>query len=149
MAFRFRLDTLLRLRQNTERQETLRLQAIGRRLSAARKQYDDNLQNQRTFEAQYAEYIRSGTAASELQFMCECKEKLLIAASELQHSIVEIEREFAMQKEALTAERQKREVLETLRNREHESYLREQRRNEQKLADELFLMLEGQHESAL
>ncbi len=140
MEFYFRLETLLALRRSREQQEELKLQAIGQRLSLARKRLRDNEESRRSIRSEQAHRIHDRAFASELHFMWECDNSLASAGLALLHSLEKIEKEFAKQQNVLASERQKREILETLRKRERERYRIEESRCEQSIADELFLM---------
>ncbi len=140
MAFHFALETLLALRRSRERQEELKLHAIGQRLSLARKRLRGNEVARQRLSSEQARRTPCGISGAELHFMQECDNSLSSAGLALLHSLEEIEKEFATQQEVLASERRKRELLETLRKREYERCRIEENRREQRIADEVFLM---------
>ncbi len=140
MAFHFRLETLLALRRSREKQEELKLQAIGQRLRLARRMLRENEESRRSLRSEQLQRARAGISGAELHFMRDYDNSLAAAGLTLLHSLKEIEKEFAKQTNVLTSERQKREILETLSQRERERYRIEKARGEQSAADELFLM---------
>jgi flagellar export protein FliJ len=140
MTFRFPLEALRKLRQSEERQQELRLQDANQRVAALELQITEAEAQIRRAEDAQLRKLESRVTASELQFDLLCRR----AARE---------REFALLKELLTATalrdkhresfrkaRHRREVLDSLRSCQLQAYRREENRQEQRRADETFLL---------
>lgn len=140
MPFQFPLETLLRYRRNTEQHEWLKLQTIAQQLAAVRDQVRVIEQTQQEIRLRYAGHLLQGLRGAEIQFNGECEAVFRQRLADVRQRAVEVEADYKKQMEVFRGERQKREVLEKLREGEYERYRQERQRREQKQADELFLM---------
>jgi flagellar export protein FliJ len=140
MAFRYSLQSLLRLRQSLERQEEQRLFAIAALVARLRAEMDrferDNLEVRRAGLLELAE-ASSGAA---LQFAAICGAAYETARKKLESQLAEAERKRLTQLAVYHAARQKCEILQGLKERQKEAYELEFARHEQQTADEAFLI---------
>ena len=140
MAFRFTLAPLLRLRQSIEHQRTLKLQEANLQVSRAQEKL---AQLERSFaESAQADAValQAGRTAAELQFASVLRENLHLFRQELHSDILKLE---DLRQQALGEYHQayrEREVLETLRAREHRVYQQEQLRRQQQELDATYLL---------
>jgi flagellar export protein FliJ len=140
MAFRFALAPLLRLRQSIERQRTLQLQQAN--LEVLRAQ--ETLAQLERFLSGSAQSdstgLAAGCTAAELQFASMFRENLDRFRQELQSDIRKLE--LLRQQAASEYHRayREREVLETLRVRQHRAYQQEQLRRQQQELDATYLL---------
>jgi flagellar export protein FliJ len=84
-----------------------------------------------------------GLTASEMHFAEACDGVLEEQHRRWSNQLVEIEKEYRKQQAVYLAVRQKREILESLRERQAAEYRRERERKEQQAVDDLFLMRAG------
>jgi flagellar export protein FliJ len=140
VPFQFPLETLLRYRRNTEQREWLKLQAIAQQLAALRNQLETTQQMQRDIRLRNAGDLLQGLRCAEIQFNGECEVVFQQRLAEVRQRFADVEEEHKKQMEVFRNERQKREVLEKLREGEYERYRQERQRREQNQADELFLI---------
>ena len=147
MAFRFTLAPLLRLRQSIERQRALQLQEASLQVSRAQEslaQLDRYLSD--SARSDYAG-LATGRTAVELQFATVLRENLQRFREELQSDIRKLE---LLRQQAASAYHQayrEREVLETMRARQHRAYQQEQLHRQQRELDAVYLLQRWHHRS--
>lgn len=139
MAFRFRLDSVLRYRENLERIEELRLTQIRQELVALHERISGIEQNRQTLHEQRDRDLAEGLPAAHLSEFAEQDAQLRAAADNLLLQVCELERKRAEQMEVYRRARQDREVLSEIRKQQRQAYTQEQQRRDQKTLDELFL----------
>ncbi|HTT34001.1 MAG TPA: flagellar FliJ family protein [Methylomirabilota bacterium] len=139
MAFRYRLQAVLRLRSSLERQEEQRLtQAAG---VVARLRAEIEELEERRFEEKRRAFqeLAAGSAGAIFQFLAAGD----MAYAEKKRALgLELEKAEKRRLELLERYkkvRQDREILERLRERQEEAYNLEFARREQQTADEAFL----------
>jgi|HubBroStandDraft_5_1064220.scaffolds.fasta_scaffold275616_2 flagellar FliJ protein len=140
MAFRFALETLLRLRQGLERQQELRLQAANHRVAMLRQQIEDVRNEIGNIEARRSPQRESGISAAELQFDVLCRSVLAERQNTLQKQLAEAETYRRARSEDFKQARQQREVMDVLRRQRFEDYRQEEARQDQRRLDDLFLL---------
>jgi flagellar biosynthesis chaperone FliJ len=140
MAFRYALQSLLRLRESIERQEEQRLFAIA--ALVARLRADIEHLHQAGVAARRAELREMVTVSSGafVQFAEVCQAALSKARRKLELQLEEAERKRLHQLREYQAVRQKREILQGLRDRQEAAYELDYARHEQQKADEAFLI---------
>jgi flagellar export protein FliJ len=145
VAFHYRLQSVLRLRQGLERQEEQRLFAIAATVARLRAQIEE-LEQMRleTRRAAFQEISSSasgasGTSGSVLQFAAVCDAANAESQARLRMQLAEAERRRLEQLRVYKAARQNREILESLRERQETDYNREELRRQQERADDQFL----------
>jgi flagellar export protein FliJ len=140
MAFRFTLAPLLRLRQSVEHQRTLKLQEANLQVSRAQEKLAQLERSLAESAQSDAVALQSGRTAAELQFASVLRENLHLFRQELHSDILKLE---VLRQQALGEYHQayrEREVLETLRAREHRVYQQEQLRRQQQELDATYLL---------
>jgi flagellar export protein FliJ len=139
MAFRYPLQSVLRLKQSLERQEEQRLFTIAARVarlrSAIEQLEDSRLEAQRVASE---EMIR-GSWGAVVQFAAACDAAAAEAERPLRAQLAEAERQRLEQLTVYKNARQKREIFEGLRERQEERYDREAAHREQEQVDDTFL----------
>ncbi len=140
MAFRYSLQSLLRLRQSLERQEEQRLFAIAAIVARLRAEigqlHKENLEVKRTSLQEMAR----GSSGASLQFAAICEAAFENAREKLEVQLDDSEHKRLQQLREYLAVRQKREILQGLRDRQEAAYELEFARHEQQTADEAFLI---------
>ncbi|MFZ0287278.1 MAG: flagellar FliJ family protein [Terriglobales bacterium] len=139
MAFQFTLAAVLKYRRNLEHREYLALEKIHQEIV----QVDLQIQQceERRSEAlrrREAETTR-GIASIHLQDAYERERNLERQRDELQGKRHELKVKRQQCLKTYQLARQKREILEALRNRQLSAYVLEQSRHEQRQIDDLFL----------
>ena len=140
MPYRFRLETLLRLRAGHERQEQQRLQQIAQEMLVCDREIEE-MQSERASlrERQYDALARGKRIlGSELFIYTVSFRGLRSKELALEKRKAELRMRCAKQRDALQAATSKREILERLRDREASAYRIEQLRREQTAIDDLF-----------
>lgn len=138
MPYRFRLQTVLRLRAAFEQQEERRLQQIAQELQVCERELTNARSEWLALKASQIDALANGLASSELSFYAACFHGLRLRQQQLQSRRKQLQMRWQEQRNALQAARGKREVLEKLRDQEAIIYRREQQRREQAEADDLF-----------
>ncbi len=143
MPFQFSLQSVLRLRAAFERMERLRLQALSAAIARLRQEVvaidRSNLKIRQDTQARLA----GGVAAVEIHFGLWMASANRERKRSLLAQIEDLEEKREVQERSYAAARQKREVVESLREGQWEQYRREQARREQRQADEMFLLRGG------
>lgn len=140
MPFRFALAPLLRLRQSIERQRTLQLQDASLKVVRAQEaltQLDEFLAGSAQSDSTN---LAGGRSGAELQFASVFRDNLHRYREELEEEVHKLE---TARQQAVSGYRlayRAREVLETLRARQHREYQEEQRRREQRELDAAYLL---------
>jgi flagellar protein FliJ len=143
MAFHFPLETLLRLRHSLERKERMALEELARRIAAVRVAITEVEQERRAALALQNGGLASGLTASEMHFAEACEATRETRHRRLTDQLVELEKLHRRQQAVFLEARQKREILENLRDRQEADYRRERERKDQQAVDDLFLMRAG------
>jgi flagellar export protein FliJ len=140
MAFRFSLETFLRVRLSLERQHELLLQEANLRVALLRRQIagvdsgrETNLERQRP-------HLESGLSAAELQFDMLCDSVLLERRGDLERQLVAAEVLRHSRNEEFQQARRQRETMDTVRRRQLEIYRQQEARQDQRRIDDLFLL---------
>jgi flagellar biosynthesis chaperone FliJ len=138
MPFRFSLDAPLRLRKSQQRQQELLVHRIQeqitqtlRELQAVAKKIAEISLNNRDSDL---------ACAAALHFDLVRREVLERHRAQAQSRLEKLREEQAAQFATLRKMWQRREVLESLRNREKQQYSIMESRRDQQLQDDLFLM---------
>jgi flagellar export protein FliJ len=145
MAFHFALASILRLRQSIERQRTLQLQEANLQVARAQEtlvQLDRSLSDSAQSDAKE---LSARCTGAELQFAAVLRENLHRFRRELQSQIRKLELQRQQAVAAYHQAYRDREVLETLRAREHRLYKQEQLRRQQRELDAAYLLQRWHH----
>jgi flagellar export protein FliJ len=140
MPFRFSLATVLRVRENVEHTEALKLEKCYAELAKAQGMLWEAEQNIVRARQSRQDELERGLTGVELQMAVE--EELYwkqLSAQRLQ-LLHEAQARLRDQITAYRKARQSRDVLEELRLQKFESYRREQDKSEQRQRDEAFLL---------
>jgi len=140
MAFRFSLETVLRLRETLEHTESLILERRYSELARAQGMLWEAEQNIIYSRETKNEELARGMTAIQLQLAIEEESRLQQQRDTLLRKLQEAQNLLREQLAAYRKARQKRDVLEELRKRNFESYRREQEKREQRERDETFLL---------
>lgn len=140
MAFQFSLDTLFRLRVSLEQKEERALEEIARRITVVKQLIVEVERERSTAIRRQHEALAIGISASEMHFELSCDEVREQRHRQLTNQLVELQKEHRRQQVVYLEARQKREILENLRDRQEAEYRRERARQEQQAVDDLFLM---------
>ena len=140
MPFAFKLESLLRLRRGIERQEEQKLLALAGQVLRLRSRLqrieESRLSDQRALQSDLAQ---EGTGAA-LQFAAQCDTTFLSELAKVRQELARAEERRHAQLRRFQEARQRRDILESLRAREKESYDQQFMRSEQQKADEAFLL---------
>ena len=140
MAFRYPLESVLRLRRGLERQEEQRLTAIVAVVARLRAEIAEfervRLEQRRTV----LQELTAGCSGAMVQFGALCDSAAESMARRLQTQLAEAEGKRLEQLGVYQTARQKREILEGLRERQAMNHARETARREQERLDEGFLV---------
>jgi flagellar export protein FliJ len=140
MPFRYPLQSLLRLREGLERQEENSLFAIAAHVAALRAQIEQLRENQMQSRRAEFQQMQTGSVGAALQFGSTCEEAARVACKKLEAELADAERRRRVQLTAYQAARQKREILESLRERRETVYEIEVAHREQQTLDDTFLL---------
>lgn len=146
MAFRFPLDTLLRLRIGLERKEEMNLQRINMALLQARHDLEQLRQERQEAWGEAQLRLRDFAPASELHFELARDQVARQRAGLMQQRIAQLESARLEQQRVYRKARQDREILENLRARKRDQFDLELNRREQQSVDDMQLMLRAARE---
>jgi flagellar export protein FliJ len=139
MAFRYALQSILQLRCSLERQEEQRLFALASMVGRLRATLESLQQAdlvRRRAELTEMEQFSSG---AQMQFRAVCDTASRFAIQRTASQLREAERLRHEQLQVYQETRQKREIFESLRDRQESLYQREQARRLQQHTDEAYL----------
>lgn len=146
MAFRFSLEPVLRLRAGYERLEKLRLLALAGVLARIRDEIAVVAREEAVLRQTRRESLSRGTTAAEIQLGTFADMARAKRNRELAERAVAIQRQHAKQMRVYQLARQKREILENLRERRRQEYERELARKQQQELDETYLLRLRMHD---
>ena len=139
MAFRYALQSILQLRRSLERQEEQRLFAlasmVGRLRATLESLQQTDLARRRTALTEMEQF----SSGAQMQFRIVCDTASQFAIQRTASQLREVERLRHEQLQVYQEARQKREIVESLRERQEALYQREQARRLQRHADEAYL----------
>src|SRR5258708_7116561 len=140
MAFSFSLEFLLRLRPSQERQEQARLQLATQRMHAAHARCESLASERIELENKFRILLQAGMATAELYFHLSARSGLDSADAEAARTLAESRKQCNEQRTKFLQSRRDREVISSVRDRQHREYLVQQIRREQQQIDDLFAM---------
>ncbi len=138
MAFKFRLETLLRLKKRYLELAEAELARLLKQLSMARKSFNTKLTEVRQTELEMEDVLRKGVSADQYQQMFYYLERLKGDLSRLRQRIRQLEGQVQRMRETVAERHREKELVERLREKEYEVYKAEVQRQEQIEADDLF-----------
>jgi flagellar export protein FliJ len=139
MAFQFRLESVLRLQRSLEKQEENRLLALVAQVAAFRNEMNAWEEERRRRKRQAAEEMNSGSTAAALSLTEEWDLRVTRKQQELASKLLQAEEARRAQVAKVQQERQKREVLEGLKDRLRTVQNREELRRIQQVLDDMHL----------
>jgi len=144
MAFHFTLAAVLRYRQSLEEREELRLHGLLVRRATLLRELEQSRDARLQLQtAIHRTLQQAATAAAEIQFAAAQLHGLERQLALLESRLRTLASEIAQQTARYRQERQKREVLESLREVQWREYRIRQQRREQAMLDELHLLRRG------
>jgi flagellar export protein FliJ len=139
MAFRFKLDAVLRFREGVEHTEEAALYSIVREIADAEAELQQlNIKQDRLREQREQELTLKLPAVHLLE-IAEWELELKNAAEALRLKLQQLEIHRVKQLAIYQSAHRDREVLSELRHHQKQAHELEQRRQEQKTLDDLFL----------
>lgn len=138
MAFRFSLDAVLRLRRSQQKQQEILLERASEKIDLLT--WELRMIAGELARASNPGKFTTDLRASELHFNQSRRQVLESRRSQMERLLVKAREEQSAMATELRKMWQAREVVETLRNHEHQAYTLEQERCEQRTQDDLFLL---------
>jgi flagellar export protein FliJ len=139
MAFRFSLTAVLNLRKSIERQEYLNLERIHQEIAKVENQISQAAQRKSELQQFRDTQLTESIPSVLLQTLYEQVFALEAHVDSLKLVLVELAKKKDQQIKVYTEARQKREVLESLREKQHAAYILEDNKRQQTLMDDLYL----------
>jgi flagellar export protein FliJ len=138
MAFRFSLDAVLRLRRSQQKQQEIFLERASKKVNLLTREL-------RLIAGEFTRTSTTGNfttnaRASELHFNQSRRQVLESRRRQMEQLLLKAREEQSAMAAELRKMWQAREVVETLRSREHQAYTLEQERREQRTQDDLYLL---------
>jgi flagellar export protein FliJ len=140
MAFHSSLDVLLQVRRGAERQRELLLQAADRQLSALRHVLDTIKSQIEADSRRELLQMQSGLSAAELHFDGLCRSLLQARGQAVEIELAKAQASRELRAQAFRQARQQRQILETLREQQQQSFRQQTARRDQRRLDDLFLL---------
>jgi flagellar export protein FliJ len=139
MAFRFSLAAVLNLRKSFERQEYLNLERIQQEIAKAQHQLTEARQRKADIQQSRDSQLVESMPSVVLQSMYEQVFALERHMDSLKAFLLELAVKKDQQIKVYTQARQKREILESLRDKQYAAYQQEETKRQQTLMDDLYL----------
>ena len=139
MAFRFTLDAVLRFRESVEHSEEAALLLIVRQIIEAEQELQQVDAEQVRIREQREKDLALKLPAAHLMEITERELELKGAADELRVRLQQLETQRLTQLGVYQIARQDRQVLSEIRERQRHAYQLQQKRQEQKTLDDLYL----------
>ena len=140
MPFHFSLQPILKLRKSYERLERLRLLGIVAMIVKLRDEAAALEKESGDARRRLQQTLGTGLAGVEIHLEVACEKLRADRRRALEARLAELAQKHEKQRLIYLAARQKREILENLRDRQWDDYRREQDRREQQQLDELYLL---------
>jgi flagellar export protein FliJ len=139
MAFRFKLDAVLRFRESVERTEEAVLHRIVREIAEAQLELERIDLRQAQLREQRERDLAQTLPAVHLLEIVEQEQQLNQIADGIRTRLQQLDIQRIRQMTVYRSAHQDRQVLSELREQQQRSYGVEQRRQEQKMLDDMFL----------
>jgi len=139
MAFQYRLESILRLQRSIEKQEENRLLALAARVAALQNEINDWERERRERKLLAAQELQSGSTGAALSLTAQWDVSAQRRQKEIGQLLVKAEQARQAQVVKVQQERQKREVLEGLKERLETAYDQETLRRIQQVMDDMHL----------
>ena len=139
MAFHFTLAAVLKLRESIERQEYLALEKIHLEITRTQNELKQVEQQQTELQQSRDTQLAGSIPSIHLQNIFEQVAALEQRKDVLRAALAELDKKREQQLKIFKEARQKKEVLESLRERQHSIYVREETKRLQTLMDDLYL----------
>jgi flagellar export protein FliJ len=139
MPFRFRLDAVLRFRESVERTEEAALHRIVREIAEAQFELQQVDLKQADIREQRERELAQKLPAVQLLEIAEREQQLGQVADRLRSQLQQLDLQRVKQMAVYQSAHQDRQVLSELREQQQRSYGMDQRRQEQKMLDDMFL----------
>jgi flagellar export protein FliJ len=140
MPFRYRLQSVLRLRRSLEHQEEQRLFALAAVVNRLRAELESRQQRDLAERRAALAEMQVLSSGAQLQFRAVCDAAAQRAILGIRAQLQEAERKRLEQVKVYQEARRKREMFESLREQQEAIYDRELAHREQQSADEAFLI---------
>jgi len=140
MAFRYTLQSMLRLRQSIEHQEEQRLYATAAAVAQLRAKLEQLERERVRVHRETLQERDEDTFGATFQFIAACEAAASQSIAKLQMALAGAERLRIRQLEVYKDARGKREIFEALRDQQKASYDLERAHRDQEQVDEAFLM---------
>jgi len=140
MSFQFSLMSVLRLHQATEEMEELRLRELNAAVEMARRHVAEMTSRQTACRKATQELLLRGVVKAELEALTSSDDAWEVQRVAGVQRLHELEKRRNEQEKAWLKARQDRQVLTELRANRKTEYDQEESRQEQRGADEVFLM---------
>jgi len=139
MAFQYRLEAILRLQHSIEKQEENRLLACVAQVTSLRNEIEAWEVERRNRKRQSAEELKAGSTGVALSIAADWDVHVTRKQCEIGALLVKAEEVRRTQVVKVQQERQKREVLEGLKDRLETVYDQEELRRLQQVLDDMHL----------
>jgi flagellar export protein FliJ len=140
MGFRFALASILRYEKSLESQQELLLQAANRDVARVRLELEAVTAVLSCTDSERQRLLSQGARASEMHFLAEYQRSLTSQERQLRRALQEREVKRHELLEIFQQIRRKRELMETLRDRQLHAFREQQGREQQRRVDDLHLM---------
>lgn len=140
MKFRFRLESLLRVRRIREDQQQSALALANAEVKGIAKQLAELEQSLTSTRQQHSKLLSSGLSGAELQFDADCLRQAIALRQQLQVELQKARMRAQHARDTYLASRRDRRAVETLRDRLKQEFEHTQERKEQAALDEMYLL---------
>lgn len=138
MAFRFPLETVLRLRQIAEQREERAMEEILHKMAQQRQHLTDLATNRERLLQQRETVLRSKTSAAELLLLGGQMQAIKDTEASGRKQLAQFEEQRRTQMKVYETAHQNREILSRMREQQVEQFKRVQARKEQMQMDDIF-----------
>jgi flagellar export protein FliJ len=139
MAFHYRLESLLRLQRSIEKQQENLLMGCAARVTALKNEIAEWEEQRRHRKNRGSEELKEGSTGAALSMAAEWDATARRKQKEIALQLVQAETARNEQVAKVRGERQKREVLEGLKEKLKSTYELEELRKTQRVMDDMYL----------
>ena len=140
MSFQFSLETVLRFRKSLEAREEALLLAANQLVVDAQRKIATLAQELSQRQQNVRRNLQDGLCGAELVFEQSCELRLEERLAILNQQLLQLEAARQAQMNKYQHARRQRLLLDQLREKAHQAYLREEERLAQRRLDDLFLL---------
>jgi flagellar export protein FliJ len=139
MAFRFSLKTVLKYREEIEKREERTLEVLRETLARLETQLAEVKEHQCRLIVERESLLKASAFGDDLHYATQHQQQWKRVEEDLRRQVSGALLDYEKQMKVFLASRQKREILDELKNTQQDSYNERLNRQEQQKVDEIYI----------